>query len=225
MSIHSISSAAGKGAVLHHAHQPHASPHQPHHQPTCLPPPPTTPPGGQHVIGASWTNFTDDDSGIVSFDVCIGSTAGAEDVLPCTNVGLSLAVAIRVPAANATSRRTPQAFYTTVVAHDRAGNTRQATSAGLLLLPPTAVAWVSPAGEAGSAARLMQVNCTQFRLEVDVPQVDGRCQENNFASPSFSWSLCPTQSSCALENVNINADAAQVCFATIRLAPSPKRTP
>ena len=84
---------------------------------------------------------------------CYLLPTGAEDVVRCTDVGLSLAVALRVPAANGTV----QDFFSTVVVHDRAGNTRSVTSAGLRLLRTTMVSSVAK----NSSATLMQTNCTQ----------------------------------------------------------------
>ena len=49
------------------------------------------------VTAVSLANFFDDGSGLSHYDLCAGSTPFASDILPCTDVGLSTAVAMQVP--------------------------------------------------------------------------------------------------------------------------------
>ena len=41
------------------------------------------------VVAASWTNFSDAESGIVDYSLCYGSSPGADDLMPCTRVGVT----------------------------------------------------------------------------------------------------------------------------------------
>ena len=41
------------------------------------------------TLGATWRGFSDLGSGIASYRVCVGTTPGGEDVVPCINVGLA----------------------------------------------------------------------------------------------------------------------------------------
>eukprot|EP00058_Branchiostoma_floridae_P000533 XP_002586021.1 hypothetical protein BRAFLDRAFT_110187 [Branchiostoma floridae] len=81
-------------------------------------------------VAASWHGFSDLQSYIHHYVWCVGSTPGTDDILTCTDVGLSLAEVKEISPALTTGTK----YYSTVYAVDAAGLTSSpAVSDGILV--------------------------------------------------------------------------------------------
>ena len=98
--------------------------------------------GSWDLIAAQWRGFTDAESGIASFSVCVGTTPLGSDLVPCLNVGLVFLAVVNASAASPyansgdsiqlrADRGNFTAFYVTVLAHSGANLTTSAVSAAV----------------------------------------------------------------------------------------------
>lgn len=94
-----------------------------------------------NTISANWSGFSDTESGIVSYEWAIGTTAGGTDVQPFVSIALStLAMNSSITLANG------QTYFVTIRATNGAGLQSVRTSDGVTVdsTPPTVIASGSP---------------------------------------------------------------------------------